>query len=338
MSMDSRTTSTNAALGSPADAEPWFARLLESDCPSDERAAFERWYAASPTHAAAYHEIEYLWKQSGDAVRDPLVVAAANRALHWTKPEPRFRRGWFFPVAASAVAAVLALIFIPRWFTAPVDPPGTHYITAVGQQRTVSLADGSSIVLDTNTEVVERYGAHKRRVDLLHGQARFQVQGNPQRPFVVHVQDGTVTAVGTRFQVRINGDTAAVTLFQGKLSIAAVPKDGASQAVLLAAGQQVVFDRTGRIAPIQPADIATADAWAAGNLIVHDWRLPDLLAEMNRYSPTQLQIGDASLESIHISGVFRTGDQQELIQILQQGWPIQANRISPARVVLSHNR
>jgi len=338
MSMDERITDQSSGIDSLGEAERWFVRLLEPDCPGDVRSAFERWRTASPAHAAAYREVVYLWKQSEDAVKDAAIMVAANRALHRTQPKPWFLRHWLFPVTALGLAVVLALVAMPRWFARPADLPGTSYTTVAGEQRTVHLTDGSSITLDTDTEVVERYSAQTRRIDLLHGQAQFQVQGNPVWPFVVHARSGTVTAVGTMFQVRINESTAAVILLKGKLAIATQLPDGTPQTASLAAGEQLVFNQSGYIDPVRPADMNVAKGWTEGKLFVHDWRLPDLLAEMNRYSTTQLQIGDPSLESLHISGAFRTGDQKTLILALQQGWPIRANRVSAMRVVLLRSK
>lgn len=276
MSMDERITGQSSGIDSRGEAERWFVRLLEPDCPGDVHAAFERWCAASPAHAVAYREVVYLWKQSEDAVRDAAIMVAANRALHSPSAEPRLFHRWFYPAAALTFSVVLALVVIPRWYVAPADPSGTHYATLTGLQRTVHLKDGSSIVLDTNTELVERYSQSTRRIDLLHGQAQFQVQGNPAWPFVVHAQNGTVTALGTRFQVRINDSTTAVILLKGKLAIATQSPGGTPQFASLAAGEQLAFDQSGHIDPVRPADMEVAKGWTEGQLFVHDWRLPDL--------------------------------------------------------------
>jgi transmembrane sensor len=164
------------------------------------------------------------------------------------------------------------------------------------------------------------------------------VQGNPAWPFVVHVQSGTVTAIGTEFQVGTNDDATSVILLKGKLAIATTSLDGTPQAVSLVAGQQVMFNQAGKIDPIHPADLQAAEVWTTGKLFVDDWSLQVLLTEMNRYSVTQLQIGDPSLQNIHISGVFRAGDQEALILALQRGWPIRVHRVSSTQIVLLHSK
>jgi transmembrane sensor len=337
MGMDRRHTDKVTQLGAHDEAERWFVRLLEPDCPADERAMFERWRAADPAHAAAYRDVEQLWKQSKDALKDPTVMAAARRAL-LHEPEARTPRRWLIPAFAVGMAALVALVVLPRWLMSPADPAGIAYTTAAGQQQTVKLSDGSSILLDTDSKVVVRYSERTRRVDLLHGQAQFTVQGNHAWPFVVHAGAGTVTAVGTQFQVRLDDQATDVALLKGKLAIAAESPEGALQDASLVAGQALSYDESGHITPVHAIDLQQAQGWTQGKLFVHDWRLPALIAEMNRYSNTKLQIDDPSLQDIHISGIFRTNDQQTLLLLLQQGWPIQAKRISATQIELIRNR
>ncbi|HKT28109.1 FecR family protein, partial [Dyella sp.] len=187
---------------------------------------------------------------------------------------------------------------------------------------------------DTDSEVSVSYSPDTRRVDLRHGQAQFSVQGNHAWPFVVHAGSGTVTAVGTQFQVRLDGDSTDVALLKGKLAIATQTPDGMTQSASLIGGEGLAFDASGHITPVHPLDLQQAQGWTEGKLFVHDWRLPRLLLEMNRYSNTKLSIGDPSLQNIHVSGIFRTSDQQTFLQLLQQGWAIRAKRVSDTQVVL----
>lgn len=335
MNMDKWNAKTGAGPDSCDEAEHWFVRLLEADCPADERAAFERWRAADPAHAAAYREVESVWKRSAATVKDPAIIAAAQRALR-QEPKTRTPQRWLLPALAAAVVALL--VVLPYWRANRADPIGIAYTTAAGQQQTVQLSDGSSIMLDTDTEVVVRYSARTRQVDLLHGQAQFTVQGNHAWPFVVHAQHGMVTAVGTQFQVRINDGCTDVSLLKGKLAIATEPSGGTPQNALLNSGQNLAYDDMGHISPVHSIDLQKAQGWTQGKLFIHDWRLPDLVAEMNRYSATKVQIGDPSLQDIRISGIFRTNDQQTFLKLLQEGWPVRAKRISDTQIVLLHDR
>lgn len=337
MGMDRWNTNRDTAPDSHDEAELWFVRMLERDCPAGQRAAFERWLAEDPAHAAAYRELEQLWKQSAEAVKDPVLAAAARQAMQ-REPEQRTSRRWMFPALAAGFAAVAIAVLVPRWLSTPADPVGVTYATATGQQQTIKLTDGSSILLDTDSQVVVRYSERTRRVDLLRGQAQFSVQGNHAWPFVVHAGAGTVTAVGTQFQVRLEDQITDVALIKGKLAIVADALDGTVQDASLVGGQSLAYDDDGHITPVRPIDSEQTQGWTQGKLFVHDWRLPELLSEMNRYSDTKLQVADPSLQDIHISGVFRTNDQHTLLLSLQQGWPIHAKRVSATQIELLRNQ
>lgn len=333
MSMDRENANGQIRAGSQDEAEQWFARLLDRHCPPEERAAFERWRQADPAHAASYRELELLWQRSEEAVKDPAVMAAAWRALRH-EPATHARRRWLLPTMAAGLAILVAVIALPRWLSAPTEASAATYATAAGQQRSVQLEDGSSILLDTDSRITVSYSPSTRRVDLLRGQAQFSVHGNHAWPFVVHAGNGTVTAVGTQFQVRLDGSSTDVALLQGKLAIATWMPDGTTQNASLVGGEGLAFDASGHITPVHPLDLQQAQGWTQGKLFVHDWRLPRLLQEMNRYSSTKLSIGDPSLQDIHVSGIFRTNDQQTFLQLLQQGWAIRAKRVSDTQVVL----
>lgn len=334
MSMDRENPNRGAQAGSQDEAEQWFARLLDRNCPPEHRAAFERWRNADPEHARAYRELEWLWRRSEAAARDPAVMEAARRALR-PEAERGASRRWAFPALAGGLAILLAVVALPRWLSAPADPAGAAYSTVAGQQRTVQLADGSSILLDTDSEISVRYSSRTRRVDLLHGQAQFTVQGNHAWPFVVHAGSGTVTAVGTQFQVRVNEDSTDVALLKGKLAIATQATDGTAQSASLIGGESLGYDQHGQITPIHPMDTQQVQGWTQGKLFVHDWRLQQLVQEMNRYSSTKLAVSDPSLKNIHISGIFRTNDQKTFLLLLQQGWAIHARRVGAAEIALS---
>ncbi|HET7268377.1 MAG TPA: FecR domain-containing protein [Oleiagrimonas sp.] len=334
MSMEAQYTAKGSRADVPDTAEQWLARLLDPDCTDADRDAFERWRAASPAHASAYAQAERIWNLSAQAIdTDPALAAAAQRALQPSRPrQPLYR--WGAATLAVAALLVVALLVVPTWLSPPNAPTGTVYRTAIGQQRTIPLSDGSSILLDTHSVVRVRYSDRARRVDLMRGRAQFSVHGDPHWPFVVHAYNGTVTALGTRFQVALDGDKVDVTLLHGQLAIATRVDDTVRRAALTS-GQRLHFDRTGSIGPVHPADMTQARGWTAGKLFVHDWRLPRLLAAMNRYSTTQVVIGDASLKTLRISGVFHVGDQRTLVQALEEGWPVKATNASGDRVVLA---
>lgn len=314
-------------------AEQWFARLLDPDCTAVDRQAFERWRATSPAHADAYRQVEKLWATSEEAIKsDPALMVTAQRALH--PPKAWFSHRWIVPASAAVAIIVVALLLVPVWLFHSHAPAGTEYRTTIGQQKTISLKDGTRIVLDTHSEVRVRYNAHTRRVDLLRGRAQFHVHANPQRPFVVHARAGTVTDIGTTFQISLEKHRVNVTLLEGRVTVF-TQVDGKTRHAALAPGQQLDFNRNGAISPVHKANLELAKGWTSGKLFVHDWPLSKLLDALNRYNTTQMVIGDPSLRHLHISGVFHVNDQKTLLLALEQGWSLKAVRTDTGQIVLS---
>lgn len=302
-------------------AQQWFARLLAPDCSEFERAAFAHWRAVDPAHDAAYRQVEDIWARSARVREDPAIASAVAEALRPARTAPRHPgRKWLSMAAAAAVI----LLMVASWRFWPRETPAIRYATAVGQQRTVALEDGSQVVLDTNTELLVRFDRRERDLTLKHGRVDFTVRHDAERPFVVRTPEGSVTDIGTRFQVRVHGGESTVTLLQGEVKVAT--KDAAQSAVL-APDESITLssDRLGVPRTVSSAELSSLRGWTQGNLVVKGWPLSAVLAEMNRYSSTKLQLGDPSLGSTSISGVFKAGDQKSFAMALEYGWAIHAD-------------
>jgi transmembrane sensor len=323
------TTSTHAEIRTAA--QQWFARLLAPDCNDLERAAFNRWRAASPLHDAAYREVADVWERSAGLREDPVIAAALQEAMRPAAPlgRPRHQRWW--PALAAAASVVLA-VAASLWVFMPRDAAAIRYATALGEQRTVVLADGSRVVLDTGSELLAQIDEHMRKLTLQHGQADFEVRHDTARPFIVHVGDGSVTATGTHFQIRVGESDSIVTLLQGQVVVAANARDS-SRPATLQPGERIAIEPAGRLGALQAvseSELASARGWTSGNLVVKAWRLDAVVAEMNRYSSTKLRLGDPALGSVPISGVFKAGDQKSFALALEYGWSIDAGQRPPA--------
>lgn len=311
-----------------AGAEDWFARLSSDDVTAADRVAFENWRGASPENEAAYREVERLWRRSGALYSDPEILAAMN------EPAPARSRRWRMPLAAAATVLIaVAVGWLQPWTLWPAD---SKQVATITEQRNLMLADGSTVLLDADSELRVRYSGRERNVVLEKGQAQFSVQHDPRRPFVVEAGNGAVTALGTRFQVSVDGSAVTVTLLEGSISvdmpdIPSVPRPERLSGV----GEQLRFDTRRESWAKQPVDVAAAQEWIKGDLVFEEWRLAAFVSEMNRFSDTKVRIADESIEDFLISGRFHTGDQQSVVQMLESGWPVDAQTVSDNEVVLS---
>lgn len=283
--------------------------------------------------------IDQVWNALGE-LRGSAVVAEARA---WADAEAgkvaRQRRFWrrLLPLSAGglALAAACAAVFMITDQTDPAAQP-VLYSTRVGEIRQEKLADGSVIVLDTNTRIEVAYTAQKRQLTLLSGQGHFDVAHNTQRPFVVSFGKNSVTAVGTSFDVAAFPGANAVTLLTGRVIVAAKPRNsGPAREVTLAPGQQVAIAGNGQLSRPRSVDTGAISAWQQGQLDLSDMPVSDALALMNRYSARKIVVKDPGVLDNKISGIFKAGDTQSAVDALSAYFGLRIAAQSPDEIVLT---
>lgn len=229
-------------------------------------------------------------------------------------------RGW----AAAAVAA-LAVVGAASWnyLHSPT------YATAVGEQRSITLDDGSSVELNARSRLRVRFTEDRRLVDLLEGQALFRVTKDPTRPFVVVSDKMRVRAVGTQFDVNRRQSTTTVTVIEGRVGVdpsaagarmfapvSAARDRNYGAEVFLDAGQQLTVTPKAASVP-RRVNIATATAWTQRQLIFDSAPLAEVAEEFNRYNKRPIVIHDRTLDAFGVIGVFSSADSAALVKFLR---------------------
>ncbi|MDC7684536.1 FecR family protein [Asticcacaulis sp. BYS171W] len=287
-----------------ADAAAWLARLQNEDRTPAAEAAFEAWLATTPGATEAFDRVSGVWDILPDAA--PLArIKAAND----TRAAPKARR-FFLPAVAAALIATIGLGIYAFQSRAVV------YETRPGQQRTLTLSDGSRVMLNTDTEVQVRYSGARRQINLTHGEALFEVRHDAARPFLVRAGDEQVRALGTVFVVRREPESVAVTLLKGKVEVAPLSKDP-DAAVILSPGERATVRDTARPVLDRPA-VATVTAWRRGEIIFSDTSLAEAVGEINRYSTTRIVLSDRRMAALRVSGVFQAQDTAEFAATVAQ--------------------
>jgi transmembrane sensor len=195
--------------------------------------------------------------------------------------------------------------------------------TGVGEQRSVRLDDGSQLKLNTDTAVDIRYDGQWRALELLKGEILVQTASDAlPRPFIVHTGQGSVRALGTRFIVRCDDDVTRVCVLQHAVQVRSAHT---MAAVRVEAGQQLQFstEKIGNVTPLA----AMADAWSREMLIVDDWRLADVVSELQRYRPGYLGC-DEAVGGLRLSGAFHLGDIDIVLENLTTTLPVRIRRFS----------
>ena len=310
-------------------AADWFARLLASDATARDHEAFERWCAASEDNADAYAALAADHDFARLLADDPLIAAATQKAriAYSGHGHAGVVRRW---VSLAAAALVFVAAGTAGWRMYRATTATETLATAIGQQRTVALADGTKLVLDTNTRLETRLDANARELVLREGRIDVDVARDP-RPFSVVSGRGVVRDIGTRFEVERHGEDVAVTLLSGAVNIALADAGEAR----LAPGQQARFGATGGIVVADAEAVEDAARWTEGTLVFKQRRLGDLIAEVNRYSTVQIRLADSSLAELRVSGVFHVGDRAALLEALRKGWSISTTETSDHEIELS---
>lgn len=305
-----------------SEAMDWVLRRDAGALSPREAEAFEQWLAESQRNRELFASTESFWNAVEDLSAHPRMDEKRNWALSTNRGHTTRRA-----IAASLAAAVLGAGGLGLWsWNAGPKPLATQsFSTAVGQRATVTLPDGSAVTLNTDTRVRTVANGDRRLVFLDRGQAFFKVAKDHRHPFIVTAAGRTVTAVGTAFEVRVDGGGFKVVLVEGRVRVASAPlvkspsppasgeqaKDVPAPAIAtdMSAGSQLVAsgDTDWRVTK---ANLFQETSWLTGQLIFDNQPLADVVAEMNRYSPRKMEIADARLGGRRISGVYTPGDVQ----------------------------
>lgn len=386
-------------------AARWHERL-QREAPSQEtKAAFEHWRGSAREHAEAYEAVERTWQAVRSAAHDPRILELRHEtALRLTtgvahgsagRTASRLATGsWARPVK-WAVAAVMTMIVAggvlfavaPREFAQIAELAGfgrdrgnQRFVTQIGERLAVDLPDGTQITLNTQTELRTAFDASERRVVLARGQALFEVAKEGARPFVVEAQGRRFVAVGTTFDVRVEGGRVQLTMLEGVVNVermdveagsvvaspqhrtsetspsgggsadvgampmadkatAAKPPTQARRRTLIAtivAGEQLTVDAE-RVDRVRVADTERVASWRRGLVVFEDTRLADAIAEINRYSETQIALaeGHPEIGELRLSGAFATGRTTVFLEAVTTYFPVRVVRADDDVIVLA---
>jgi transmembrane sensor len=332
------------------EAAEWFVRLQEGELAPSLRAEFTEWLLRSPDHLEEFLAISRVWGETQTASTsrfstDQLIADALAQsefrnvvALDSSRPAPEHRathqdrsvstRKVRYRLAATAAAAcVLAAL---AWFVSSHWLSSTVIRTAIGEQRSVTLEDGSIVDINTNSELRVQFDEHERRLRLLRGEARFKVARNPAWPFVVSTQHARIRALGTLFNVRAEGGETAVAVIEGHVDVRELAQSSSTPQhithIELKAGEQAAVNVAGRILPDAGPPFERAAEWTNRRLVFREEPLAVVVAEFNRYQRKPIRIEAPQLAGLRISGTFDANDPNSIIEYFQRFENVQVKR------------
>jgi transmembrane sensor len=356
-------------------AAMWHDRLHRDQVSEETRQAFNDWLAESPRRRELYRAQSEVWAKLQASAEDPRILALRHQtSLRLT----RRTYAWIRPLRWVAVVAILVIggLLATSSLYPAANPPfladilstlrfGTRgvYHTDTGERLAFQLADGSQVMLDTQSELQVSFSPAERLVRLTRGQAFFEVSKDAHRPFVVDTGRRRLVAVGTAFDVRLDGDQVKVTMLEGTVRVERTGKESAplgapgkanpsgttlskvagdapaisaAQPIAVAtivAGEQLVADAQ-REDRVQTTDPERDTSWRRGQVIFENTRLAEAVAELNRYSEAKIQLADPELADIRLSGAFATGRPTVFVEAITAYYPIVVARSDDRAVVL----
>ncbi|WP_073955939.1 FecR domain-containing protein [Thalassospira sp. TSL5-1] len=216
----------------------------------------------------------------------------------------------------------------------PVAGLFADYATGIGEQKTITLADGTVVYLNTASALSVHYTPTRREVHLQAGEAWFDVHKNPNRPFVVMAGNGQARAVGTSYDVALVDGAVHVRVSEGIVAVSAANgEEAASTADLpdasglenggvhVLAGQQIAYDASGQLGAVRTFNDAGQSAWLRGKLIFNQQPLNAVIAEIQRYRKGRIMLVNQDLASLKVSGVFDLHDLDDLLKSIDETTP-----------------
>ena len=325
-----------------AEACAWIAQL-DGGAPSQEDLdAFREWIHRSPRHQEEIKRLSAIWGDLNVLTELAVPISARRRT---------FLDRLNFRVAAIALTLLFGMVGTAYvlWPAKQIRQVEANpvFATAIGERKPVTLADGSKVLLNTDSRIQVEYTPDRRVVRLLQGEAFFEVAHNAERPFLVYAEGNVVRAVGTAFSVHIQKHDVAVMVTEGTVELASVsPPAGGTpgglakprtiKLVAISAGQRATIDEhVEAIETIKPAEVTRKLSWREGVLSFSGEPLEQVVEEVSRYTPVTIVISDPSIRNVAIGGYFKAGETEAMFEALETSFGVRVTRVNDRLVYLA---
>lgn len=346
-----------------SEACSWIAQIESGSLSAADLATLREWMNRSPAHTAEIRHIAEISLQLS-ALTELVEPLEQSAGIGSSVRKSTHRKLLATPiVAAASLCAFIAMAALFSYRSISGDSPNI-YITDIGQYKTIELLDGTTVKLNTSTQIEVDYSTVKRRVRLIYGEALFDVAKDKTRPFVVYSDSAIAEAVGTSFVVRLRDAVTELAVVEGIVAFSKLPitpelvepennrgpEAIASQAVnpdtqtvIVKAGQVLSSDLLLQggasvdavIPTISLREIQRKLSWTEGLLEFSKTPLEEVIAEVTRHNDLSIEIVDPSLKDLKFGGIFRTGDLDPLLEALA-GLGVEIEHVDDDRILLRH--
>ena len=298
-------------------AAEWYALLRSGEASDSDRHAWQAWLNQKREHRDAWTYAETI-AQRFEPMRAPETRHAAVDALHGARSKPLSRRRVLGVLAMLGGGAWLG---VEAWRIHPLTLLA-QYRTGTGAMRTITLADGSTVWLNTASALDTDYSAGLRRLHLLAGEMLAETAHDSTRPFVVDTAHGRLRALGTRFTVRLMDGATLLAVYGGAVEV----RNAGGATRIVNAGSQLTFTASG-IGETQAADPAR-EAWSRGVLLADNMTLQEVVAELNRYHHGHIGVAPG-VAQLRVLGGYPLHDADQTLSMLAAVLPLRVHRTLP---------
>ena len=287
-------------------AERLIARLHDPDWNDQKQADLEVWLSESVAHEVAYLRLEAGWKQADrlSILRKPLQPS--TRPLRHPQGTTKLHIAAVLLLCAAIGGGIYAA-------TRPQE--GQVFATPIGGRETITLADGSQIELNTNTEIRLPKGA--RQATLIKGEAYFQIKHDPQYPFTLNAGTHRIVDLGTKFVVRQKARDLEVTLVEGRARVESESDATNRKSAVLNPGDVAIATRDDLTVTRKPlAALSDSLSWRSGFVVFHHATLREAVSELNRYNARKITLADENAATRVFGGKFRATDSERFADVV----------------------
>lgn len=324
--LDSLTTSQKLV----DEALAWLVRLHSGRASEEDHHQCQAWQARSPAHRIAYQEAERLWRDVGRIRPTRNSIQVASSRLLFTGGFWSRRKPW------ATVAACILLAVGAVWVESDlqwISSAMADYRTGVGERRVVTLEDGTSLHLNTDTAVNVTFSEEGRDLHLLKGEASFTVARDPVRPFVVKTGTILTRALGTVFAIRRHSELITVTVLEHSVQLGSSSGGDVSN-ITVHEGEQVHYATGQGFSLVRRVDPGKETAWQRGKVIFEGQALATVIEELNRYRRGRITILNPALRALKVTGLFDTAEPDAALRMIQHTIPIHQTSLTPYLVLL----
>ncbi|MBN9787337.1 hypothetical protein DMP17_01835 [Pseudonocardia sp. TMWB2A] len=297
-----------------AQAAHWMVLHQSGEMSEADEQKFFAWIEASPENQSAFEKMQRGWAASRLVAQEPEILAMRKKVQsRYTKGRYKNMVGLAATIALFVVPSVVAL---EKYLEPAPDSSSAPqaFLTQLGQRADITLADGSAVKLDSETNMVARNLPTSRNVVLKSGRAYFDVAKNPDRPFTVIANGKAIRALGTAFSVSIDGNDVVVTLVEGKVRVTDV--GGTETSVEMTPGRQLIA-RKNQNWTMKSVDSSKEESWTIGKLTYMRDPLSKAVYDMNRYSKKKIIFENGRVPQKNIIGVFDAGDVDSFVTAIE---------------------